>query len=216
MVNFAISRLHWPVTALGPGHRIGLWFQGCSIGCKGCCSHDTWVATADHTIALSDVLDWVRTQSLDDVDGFSISGGEPFDQPDALLGLLLALRNLPARGDAKLRDILIYSGHPWHRLQRLHRSIVMLADAVISEPFVHSLPGEGLLGSANQRLHFISELGRARYGDQATNAESPAMQVHFDGRQLWMIGIPRHGDLDRLQSRLSKVGVTMNKVSWLA
>ncbi|HAU1321526.1 TPA: radical SAM protein, partial [Legionella pneumophila] len=37
-----ISRVHFPVTTLGPGHRIGIWFQGCSIRCPGCISTDTW------------------------------------------------------------------------------------------------------------------------------------------------------------------------------
>ena len=40
--SVSISRLHFPVTTLGPGHRIGIWFQGCSIRCEGCLSMDTW------------------------------------------------------------------------------------------------------------------------------------------------------------------------------
>ena len=38
----SLSRLHFPVTTLGPGRRIGIWFQGCSIRCPGCISADTW------------------------------------------------------------------------------------------------------------------------------------------------------------------------------
>lgn len=37
-----LSRIHFPVTTLGPGNRIGIWFQGCSIQCQGCVSVDTW------------------------------------------------------------------------------------------------------------------------------------------------------------------------------
>ncbi|MBP5240157.1 MAG: 4Fe-4S cluster-binding domain-containing protein, partial [Oscillospiraceae bacterium] len=27
---------HFPVVTLGPGRRLGLWLQGCSIHCPGC------------------------------------------------------------------------------------------------------------------------------------------------------------------------------------
>ncbi|HSV19446.1 MAG TPA: 4Fe-4S cluster-binding domain-containing protein, partial [Casimicrobiaceae bacterium] len=39
-----LNKAHWPVTVLGPGKRIGLWLQGCSIHCPGCVSQDTWSA----------------------------------------------------------------------------------------------------------------------------------------------------------------------------
>ena len=42
MTTIAISRIHYPVTTLGPGKRIGIWMQGCSIRCPGCISADTW------------------------------------------------------------------------------------------------------------------------------------------------------------------------------
>lgn len=41
-MRMILSRLHFPVTTLGPGRRIGVWFQGCSIRCAGCISRDTW------------------------------------------------------------------------------------------------------------------------------------------------------------------------------
>ena len=40
----AINKAHYPVTVLGPGQRIGIWFQGCRIHCPGCVSQDTWAA----------------------------------------------------------------------------------------------------------------------------------------------------------------------------
>src|SRR3546814_9784731 len=48
LMRIAVSRLHFPVTALGPGRRIGLWLQGCSIRCPGCISVDTWAHDAGH------------------------------------------------------------------------------------------------------------------------------------------------------------------------
>src|SRR5258708_12262683 len=42
--KLALSRLHFPIMSLGYGRRIGIWTQGCSIGCKGCMSVDTWAS----------------------------------------------------------------------------------------------------------------------------------------------------------------------------
>ena len=90
--SIALSRIHFPVTTLGPGRRIGIWFQGCSIHCPGCISMDTWapsrgITTIDEVV--SAIAQWIPT-----ADGITISGGEPFDQPIALLELLRGLRSL--------------------------------------------------------------------------------------------------------------------------
>ena len=208
-----LSRLHWPVTALGPGRRAGIWFQGCSIGCKDCCSRDTWVAGPEHAVPISDVIQWVAQRPSSAVEGFTISGGEPFDQPDALLALIAALRALPSGPTQP--DILIYSGYPWKRLAEQHAAILALADAVISEPFVNGRPADALRGSANQQMHLLSDLARKRYAAWQP-PEPRQMQSHFDGQVLWMIGIPRPGDLERIRSRLGSAGVVVEGCSWLA
>src|SRR5215218_593389 len=86
-----LNKAHWPVTVLGPGRRIGLWMQGCSIHCPGCVSQDTWPADPATAITVDALVDWCRTTTGSALDGVTISGGEPFDQPDALLRLLVAL-----------------------------------------------------------------------------------------------------------------------------
>ena len=49
-MKIAINKAHFPVTVLGPGRRIGIWLQGCSIHCKGCVSQDTWAADPGRTV----------------------------------------------------------------------------------------------------------------------------------------------------------------------
>ncbi|MEX0827366.1 MAG: 4Fe-4S cluster-binding domain-containing protein, partial [Haliea sp.] len=85
-----LSRVHFPVTALGPGRRIGIWFQGCSIRCSGCISLDTWDDKKGLTSVenfMAEVYEWVAK-----ADGVTISGGEPFDQVHALERLLVEFR----------------------------------------------------------------------------------------------------------------------------
>src|SRR5690348_16130882 len=104
----AISRLHFPVTTLGPGRRIGIWLQGCSIHCPGCISKDTWDPdqgwTSVHSV-IAAVQHW-----MPDAQGITISGGEPLDQPVALRVLLQNLRRI---SDV---DVLVYSGYFFNQL----------------------------------------------------------------------------------------------------
>src|SRR6185295_15428379 len=75
----AVSRIHFPITALGPGSRIGIWLQGCSIRCEGCISMDTWNPGIGIT-TLSEVARHLAPM-WSQATGITISGGEPFDQP---------------------------------------------------------------------------------------------------------------------------------------
>ena len=103
-----LSRIHFPVTTLGPGKRIGIWFQGCSIRCKGCISADTW-GTEKGRVSIDEVIK-VISNWLDTAEGITLSGGEPFEQPEALELLLTQLRT---RTNI---DILVYSGHSFEKI----------------------------------------------------------------------------------------------------
>jgi anaerobic ribonucleoside-triphosphate reductase activating protein len=203
------------VTTLGYGRRIGIWFQGCSIRCKGCCSLDTWEADPAYATTVEQVLEWIAAKPLDEVDGFTISGGEPFDQKEALHALLQGLTAL--RGDpASKRDILVYSGFPWKTVLREHSRLLQLADAVVSEPYVQALASSTLAGSKNQVLRSLTDLGRSRYKLGSESGASRTMQMHLDGKRLWLIGIPDSQTLDLVAEQLLGSGVLATEVSWRA
>ncbi|MCA1696856.1 MAG: radical SAM protein, partial [Actinobacteria bacterium] len=50
--------MHHPVTTLGYGTRAGVWVQGCTIGCHGCASRDTWAVTEGTVVRPADVVCW--------------------------------------------------------------------------------------------------------------------------------------------------------------
>ena len=91
--RISLNKAHYPVTALGPGRRIGLWLQGCALACPGCVSRDTWAFAEDQSLPLSVLLLWCQQVAPTGLDGITISGGEPFAQPEALLALLEALHD---------------------------------------------------------------------------------------------------------------------------
>lgn len=203
--QLSLSQLHFPITALGPGRRVGLWVQGCSVRCAGCMSRDTW-AFSQHSEPVEAVLGRMAPW-LAEADGVTISGGEPFDQPDGLLALLAGLRER-FRG-----DVLVYSGYGFEALQARHGEAVALIDALISDPFDASCPTDApLRGSANQRLHRLTPLGARRFADLDTVTRTGAAPLDLvaspDG-SVWIAGVPRRGDLDRLAHILSAQGITL-------
>ncbi|MEI5997890.1 radical SAM protein [Paraburkholderia bengalensis] len=201
-MNLRLSRVHFPVTSLGPGKRIGIWFQGCSIRCPGCISADTWSTDRGETTIEQLILQISRY--LPEADGVTISGGEPLEQPDALLALLGVLRTLTQV------DILVYSGYPIESLPKTLVKSDGLIDALITDPFeLHSAHSKPLRGSDNQRMHLLTELGRERFTqfERPLTARDKSLDVMFDeDGSVWFAGIPSRGDFQRLRDLLNDEG----------
>jgi anaerobic ribonucleoside-triphosphate reductase activating protein len=205
-----ISRLHHPVTVLGPGTRAGIWVQGCTIGCTGCLARDTWERRPDRAVPVPAVLAWLA--GLDGpVDGVTVSGGEPLQQPGPVAELLAGV--VAWRGRREI-DVLLYTGYPWSRAAR-YRDVLASCDAVIAGPYVQrrntgDLP---LRGSANQRVVPLTPLGRRRYGPGAALPPRGLQASVTEGR-IWLVGIPRAGDLPRIARGLAARGVRIGGESW--
>ncbi len=216
-MKIAVNKAHFPVTVLGPGRRIGIWLQGCSIGCKGCVSQDTWATDPGRLMDLSALLAWCRKVSGGQFDGVTISGGEPFDQPQALAALLDSLAQWRRQRQLDF-DILCYSGYPLARLERQHGPILARLDALIPEPFLEQRPITHLWrGSGNQPLVLLSERGRQRYAGYvaaAPSADHKRMQMMVDGQKIWYVGIPGRGDMAALDAACQAQGVVFSSVSW--
>lgn len=189
-MNILVNKAHFPVYVLGHGKRIGIWLQGCSIRCRSCCSLDTWEFDNDHGMDVAELVDWCRHATTDALDGVTISGGEPFDQPVALLDLLKAL-NLWRSENGWQFDILVYSGYSDHRVKRDFAEHLKHLDAVVAGPYRESAGGEKpYCGSDNQQIVVCSPIAAARYGPEGLASWKSGMQVATDGEGIWMIGIP--------------------------
>lgn len=215
--TISLNKAHYPVTVLGPGRRIGLWVQGCSIGCKGCISQDTWAADPEREMPIAELLAWCRDVAEGGLDGVTISGGEPFDQPDALARLLDGLRDW--RSEKRLDfDLLCYSGYPLATLRKRHAPLLERLDALIPEPFIDARPAtEPWRGSSNQPLVLLSARGRRRYARflrQPLALGPKRIQAVVDGDRVWYVGIPGRGDMERLRELCAARGLDFSEVSW--
>lgn len=217
-MKILVNKLHYPVEVLGPGRRIGIWMQGCTIRCFGCISRDTWKADPQFGVEVGEVLDWVASLPRGAVDGVTISGGEPFDQPDALTRLLDGLHLWRDAREQEV-DILAYSGRSYADLESRFSRALGLLDALVPEPFVQGAPTAlPLRGSANQEVVTLTELGRQRYSDEALAqlvTQRQKIQVEVDDEAIWMIGIPQQGAMRRIQAQAAQSGVALKAPSWL-
>ncbi|TPQ52868.1 radical SAM protein [Prosthecomicrobium hirschii] len=202
MTAIFISRMHFPVTTLGPGRRIGIWLQGCSIRCPGCISMDTWATDRGRT-SVAQVMEMVRGW-LPEAGGITLSGGEPFDQPEALHALLKALR-----AESRM-DVFAYSGHPYERIAGHIAAMDGLIDALMSDPYEQATAQTlALRGSDNQRLHLLTPLGRARFAsfDRPVSDAERRFDVMLDeDGAAWLAGVPARDDFRRLRFALAGAG----------
>lgn len=197
-----VNRAHFPVTALGPGRRVGIWTQGCSIRCVGCISMDTWETTAARAIPVHALVEGLRPW-LDQADGVTITGGEPFDQADALRALLPALRRSLAGG-----DILVFSGYSLEFLHTRHRALLHGMDALVSDPYLISAGSTlALRGSDNQRLTTFTPLGAARYAAANAPVRGHSLDAMRDEDTIWFAGIPGPGHMRDLKRASRTAGV---------
>lgn len=201
-MRLAISRIHYPVTTLGPGRRLGIWFQGCSIRCPGCISADTWRVTPATVIA-QELVDSLHPW-LSECDGVTISGGEPFDQ---LPGLTTLLKEIHKRHEI---NVLVFSGHPYETLLESEPAWGGLIDALVSDPFVEAVAQtKSLRGSDNQRLHCLTPTGHALFScyDRSITEADKRLDIMFaeDGT-VWLAGIPTRGSMAKFRELLREEG----------
>lgn len=74
----------------GPGLRYAVFVQGCSHNCPGCHNPDSQPAEGGTVTAISDLLADIEANGL--VHDVTLSGGEPFEQPEACAVLARALK----------------------------------------------------------------------------------------------------------------------------
>ena len=128
----------------GEGIRDVIFVQGCSHHCKGCHNQQTWdYAGGEHRYVWSIVKE--LSESTNNV---TISGGEPFDQYEAVCSLV---QELSKQG----KSIWIYTGNTLSEpISTSYKRLAPYVDVIVDGRFVEKLKDPDLLfrGSSNQRL----------------------------------------------------------------
>jgi len=154
--------------ANGPGVRYVIWFQGCNLGCPGCYNPDTHPDGAGTLRPIAEVVNDVEAHA-EGIEGVSISGGEPLQQPDALLALVRRLRERTAL------SILVFSGYRRSEIEKMELGPEILAhiDVLIDGRYIDKQRlASKLRGSRNQSIQLLS----GRYSEADVEA-TPAAEV---------------------------------------
>lgn len=137
----------------GPGIRWVVFFQGCAHACIGCHNPTThaWDGDSSEDVPIEVLLAHFKDNAV--ANRVTISGGDPFFQPQALLTLVKGLRELC------VDDIWIYTGFTYDALcnDEYCKAVLQYCDVVVVGPFVASLTEGAPLfaGSSNQELVYI-------------------------------------------------------------
>ena len=90
-----IARILYPVETLGPGKRVGIWFCGCPHKCNGCSNPELWEFQEKYKTSPNTVYKMISGIAKDNqIDGFTITGGDPMYQVDELQKLMQLLKEL--------------------------------------------------------------------------------------------------------------------------
>lgn len=137
-------------TVNGPGKRSVVWVQGCIFDCPGCFNQEARPFTRDRLVTGSELI----AQIPSEVEGITISGGEPFCQAWALIGFC---REVKARG----LTIMLYSGYTLARIKAIYDpaclGLLEQADILVDGLYEQKIPATNpWAGSGNQQVHFLS------------------------------------------------------------
>ena len=196
-----------PVKVLGPYARAVIWVQGCDFGCKGCIVPESWDRDAAEEVDISELVAWVLNQP--NIEGVTLSGGEPMLQAEALSILIDELR------EAKDLGVVCYTGYRLEHLKKLGdisqnnllKKIDLLIDGVYSENLQDDLLWRG---SNNQSLLLLSD--RYREFLQSQSDRSAGLEFFLNGTgEVGFSGVPIQSNFrQEFESRMSQRSVIVN------
>lgn len=193
--------------ANGPGSRAVVWTQGCSIRCPGCCnplthSHEPRILVQPQRLANA-IL------NIPDIEGLTISGGEPFEQPKPVALLCHAVRKAGL-------SVMLFTGRRYEQLietgNQAIKHLLSQIDILVDGPFIESLTDSQLLwrGSSNQRIRLLTN----RYSSEVlANTSQPQVEAEMPtDNSLKLTGFPEHSDMDILNRQLRNRGILLKSL----
>jgi anaerobic ribonucleoside-triphosphate reductase activating protein len=136
----------------GRGIRMTIFTQGCPHHCRGCHNPHTHDPSGGREVAVTEILELMQSNPL--LDGVTFSGGEPFEQIEAVKQL--------AHEAHRLRlNVWCYTGWTWEEIMRdpHKRGLLAYIDVLVDGRF--DLKQRSLelkwRGSKNQRVIDVSE-----------------------------------------------------------
>ena len=136
----------------GPGNRFVLWTQGCSKGCSECFNPETWSTNIYKELSPTQIFELIKNF---EVDGVTISGGDPLEQEDELLELLMLLSSMRLR-----KGVILFSGFTRAEISSnfIREQCLKYIDVLVDGRYEKNLKIDfSLRGSSNQEFYSFSD-----------------------------------------------------------
>lgn len=137
----------------GPGLRLAIFAQGCPHHCPGCHNPESHDFAGGSDMDTEKIIARMDANPL--LDGITLTGGEPFEQPEAC-------RILADAAHARGLNVWAYSGYTFEQLCAVpeKRRLLEACDVLVDGPFLLEDRSLDLRfrGSKNQRVLKVAEL----------------------------------------------------------
>jgi len=200
-MNWQLNKIQYPVYNLGEGKRIGIWVQGCNLGCKGCVNKTLWSKTGGKSVSVVDVFNWVASNQ-NDFDGITISGGEPFQQYEQLITFLHLVKTKTNL------SVHCFSGYYLNELEKNFPEKLFLKyiDTLVDGRYIEEQhENTNIKGSSNQTVYSIID-GVAKREIEISASKKWSVNISTDNR-IYMTGIPKKNELKKMRDGLAEVGI---------
>ena len=137
----------------GPGLRLAIFAQGCPHHCPGCHNPESHDFAGGSDMDTEEII--ARMDANPRLYGITLTGGEPFEQPEAC-------RILADAAHARGLNVWAYSGYTFEQLCAVpeKRRLLEACDVLVDGPFLLEERSLDLRfrGSKNQRVLKVSEM----------------------------------------------------------
>jgi anaerobic ribonucleoside-triphosphate reductase activating protein len=164
----------------GPGLRFVLWTQGCSKGCKNCFNPETWSFEKYKSLTPLEIFELIKNSN---VSGVTITGGDPLEQPEELLELLILLESLNLSN-----GIILFTGYTIDEINKdfLLRKSLNYIDVLIDGRFEKDQRiSSSLRGSENQNIIYFS----SKIKEEELNIDQE-VEVGILDNEMYVTGFP--------------------------
>ena len=135
----------------GEGLRTVIWFQGCPHHCLGCHNPESHAFKKGILKKTGDIFREIENLELQD--GITLSGGDPFAQPEAA-------REIAKYAKSKNLNVWAYTGYKFEEIIELgnknsiYLDLLMMIDVLVDDKFILTEKSLNLKfrGSKNQRI----------------------------------------------------------------
>ena len=167
---------------LGPGLRYVIWVQGCPFNCEQCETPEGHSVEPKLLVDIDKLANDIICRP--EIEGITISGGEPMEQANQLY--LLLNKILDKRHEL---TVILYTGYLVEQLiSEEHKKYLSKIDVLIDGKYVHEKnDNRGIRGSSNQHIHFLTDR-LIEYKDELSNGKRK-LEIIFNGSKITTIGL---------------------------